>query len=224
MELSVTGIVGLAVGTIVLATQSLASPLQEQSDRVIVALDTTAPLANRSGHAAAISPDGSSIVYVGESEGEQYLYLYSLEDRSTRVIAGSERVRRGPIFSPDGKSLAFSAGGKLRKVSLAGGEPEILCATPSFWGADWAEDTIVFGGNRDPLTIGLHRLSPAGGTPQEIVLADASQGESAFAFPEILPGGQTILFSVWVRNDWRPGRLTMCRQDTWCTRRRAREL
>ncbi len=197
------GVVGLALGTIVLATQSLASPLQDQSDRVIVSLDPTAPLANRSGHAAAISPDGSSIVYVGESEGEQYLYLYSLEDKSTRVIAGSERVRRGPIFSPDGKSLAFSAGGKLRKVSLAGGEPEILCATPSFWGADWAEDTIVFGGNRDPLTIGLHRLSPAGGTPQEIVLADASQGESAFAFPQILPGSKAILFSVWVRNDWR---------------------
>ncbi len=197
------GVVGLALGTIVLATQSLASPLQEQSDRVIVALDPTAPLANRSGHAAAISPDGSSVVYVGERQGEQYLYLYSLEDRSTRVIAGSERVRRGPIFSSDGKSLAFSAGGKLRKVSLAGGEPEILCATPSFWGADWAEDTIVFGGNRDPLTIGLHRLSPAGGTPQEIVLADASQGESAFAFPEVLPGGEAILFSVWVRNDWR---------------------
>jgi len=200
---AVKGVVGLALGTIVLTTQSLASPLQEQSNRVIVSLDPTAPLANRSGHAAAISPDGSAIVYVGEREGEQYLYLYSLEDKSTRLIAGSERVRRGPIFSPDGKSLAFSAGGKLRKVSLAGGEPEILCATPSFWGADWAEDTIVFGGNRDPLTIGLHRLSPAGGTPQEIALADASQGESAFAFPEILPGGQAILFSVLVRNNWR---------------------
>ncbi len=103
LKLSVTGIVGLAVGTILLITQSLGSPLQEQSDRVIVALDPTAPLANRSGHAAAISPDGSSIVYVGEREGEQYLYLYSLKDRSTRVIAGSERVRRGPIFSPDGQ-------------------------------------------------------------------------------------------------------------------------
>jgi Tol biopolymer transport system component len=143
----VKGVIGLALGTILLATQSLASPLQEQSDRVIVALDPMAPLANRSGHAAAISPDGSSVVYVGEREGEQYLYLYSLEDQSTRVIAGSERVRRGPIFSPDGKSLVFSAGGKLRKVSLAGGEPEILCATPSFWASltyfsqrdSWAE-------------------------------------------------------------------------------------
>ena len=202
-RVAVKGIMGLFVGTIVLTTLSLAGPLQEQSNEVIVSLEPTAPLANRSGHAAAISPDGSSVVYVAEREGEQYLYLHSLEDKSTRLIAGSERVRRGPIFSPDGKSLAFSAGGKLRKVSLAGGEPEILCATPSFWGAGWTEDTIVFGGNRDPLTIGLHRLSPAGGTPQEMVLADASQGESAFAFPEILPGGEAILFSVWVRNDWR---------------------
>ena len=46
----VKGVVGLALGTIVLATQSLASPLQEQSDQVIVSLDPTAPLANRSGH------------------------------------------------------------------------------------------------------------------------------------------------------------------------------
>jgi len=69
---AVKGVVGLALGTIVLATQSLASPLQEQSNRVIVSLDPTAPLANRSGQAAAISPDGSAIVYVAEREGEQY--------------------------------------------------------------------------------------------------------------------------------------------------------
>ncbi len=48
------GVVGLALGTLLLAIQSLASPLQEQSNQVIVSLDTTAPLANRSGHAAAI--------------------------------------------------------------------------------------------------------------------------------------------------------------------------
>ena len=63
-------IIGLAVGTLVLTTLSLAGPLQEQSDEVIVALDAAVPLANRSGHAAAISPDGGSVVYVAEREGE----------------------------------------------------------------------------------------------------------------------------------------------------------
>ena len=153
----VKGVLGLALGTIVLVTQSLGSPLQEQSDQVIVSLDPTAPLANRSGHAAAISPDGSSIVYIAEREGEQYLYQYSLEGKSSRLIAGSERVRRGPIFSPDGKSLAFSAGGKLRKVSLAGGEPEILCATPSFWGAHWLRTPSFSGGTGIP----DHRSAPS---------------------------------------------------------------
>ena len=195
----------LAAGILVLGlgVQCAQSSVEEPTAELVISPEATAPLATASGHAVAISPDGRNIVYMGEHEGEQHLFVYSLEEKSTRLIEGSERVRRGPIFSPDSQSIAFTAGGKLRRVLLSGGVPEIICATPSFWGATWYEDMIVFSGNLDPLTIGIHRVSPSGGTPENLVLADPEKGENAFAFPQVLPGGEAILFSVSSRDGWR---------------------
>ena len=46
-----------------------------------------------------------------------------------------------PVFSPDGKWLAFLAGGKLKKVSLDGGTPVILAEKGIYvQGAVWATD------------------------------------------------------------------------------------
>ena len=110
------GVVGLALGTIVLATQSLASPLQEQSDRVIVALDPTAPLANRSGHAAAISPDGRYVLRTYGRWLDKHRKLFSsgnaaLWDRDTgRKLHTFEVPDRNRVecvaYSPCGRYVA----------------------------------------------------------------------------------------------------------------------
>ncbi|HSC26063.1 MAG TPA: hypothetical protein VLD67_02245, partial [Vicinamibacterales bacterium] len=56
------------------------------------------------------------------------------------------------------------------------------------WGAD---GTIVFG------SAGLYQVSAAGGQPERLTTADPEQGEVEHRWPEILPGGRAVLFTVW---------------------------
>ena len=79
----------------------------------------------------------------------------------------------------------------LKKVSIQGGSPAALCdATNSVRGAAWGEDgNIVF----SLLGGGLVRVPEAGGTAQ--ALGKLQNGDTSQRWPQILPGGQAILFT-----------------------------
>jgi serine/threonine-protein kinase len=100
-----------------------------------------------------------------------------------------------PFFSPDGRWIAFFADGKLKKISIEGGAPLTLCNVGSdprggAWGPD---DTIVFASAGSS---GLFRVPASGGTPEPLTELDATRGETAHRWPEILPDGKTVLFTV----------------------------
>ena len=62
-------------------------------------------------------------------------------------------------------------------------------------GATWLpDDTIVFGTN-NPST-GLQRVSANGGTPAVVTRPDHHLGEADHMWPEILPGGRVVLFTI----------------------------
>jgi Tol biopolymer transport system component len=151
-------------------------------------------LADTQGNDLAISADGRNVLYKANTDRGIQLYLHSLDDLVDRPIPGTEGLDNlgSPFFSPDGKSVAFFEGGKLKKVSLAGGSPITLCEAPGpgnhgSWGSD---DTIVFSGT------GLHRVSAAGGEPEILATPDQDKGETWYKHPLILPGGKTVLFSI----------------------------
>ena len=52
--------------------------------------------------------------------------------------------------------------------------------------------TLFLGGGRE----GLFRVSAAGGTPQSITTPDLDRGETGHIWPEILPGGAAVLFTI----------------------------
>ncbi len=54
-------------------------------------------------------------------------------------------------------------------------------------------DTIIFG-TRAPG--GLFRVAVGGGEPEVLTSPDAEQGEGSHAWPDILPGGRAVLFTV----------------------------
>ena len=62
------------------------------------------------------SPDSRRVVYVSDRDGTQGLYLYdfgtSQETRLTEAAAGDVT----PVFSPDGRSIAFQRGGRELRV------------------------------------------------------------------------------------------------------------
>jgi Tol biopolymer transport system component/tRNA A-37 threonylcarbamoyl transferase component Bud32 len=147
----------------------------------------------------AISPDGTRLVYVGELDNRNTeLYMRSLDDTQIKPIRGT-RNAHNPFFSPDGKWVGFFTEDKqLKKVSLAGGEPltlleDIPLGVAAF--GSWADDgTIVFSvrsGSR-----GLERISENGGPEAETLIARIPEDDQAYyCYPQVLPGGDAILFS-----------------------------
>jgi serine/threonine-protein kinase len=139
----------------------------------------------------AISPDGRRIAYVARRGGQQRLYLRPLDRFEATPLAGTEDGYL-PFFSPDGLWLGFFASGKLQKVSIEGGTPVILCDAPRGRGADWGPDnSIIFAPDGNT---GLSQISAAGGVPR--ILTTLNGQESSHRAPQILPGGDAVLFTV----------------------------
>jgi len=142
--------------------------------------------------AVALSPDGSLLAYVAERNGKSQLYLRALDRFDAKLIAGTEGAY-SPFFSPDGRSLGFFSENKLKKVSLQGGEPVTLCEARIPHGGSWGpDDTIVFA---DSEGNNLARVSASGGKPEVL-----SRTEDRAFYPEFLPGGKAVLFSIKVQN------------------------
>ncbi len=139
----------------------------------------------------AISPDGSELAYVtGHGETTQ-IFLRSVDRLEPQPLEGTTNAT-SPFFSPDNQWVGFFADGKLKKVSIHGGEPATLCDAPINRGATWGPDnTIIFA---PALFSGLMRVSASGGSPEVLTTPDVSKGERSHRWPEILPGGKAVVF------------------------------
>jgi eukaryotic-like serine/threonine-protein kinase len=77
---------------------------------------------------------------------------------------------------------------------------QILCDAPNGLGANWGtDDTIYF----VPFnTTGVWRVAASGGAPQEVTKLDRSKNEVSHRWPQVLPGGKAVVFTVWVGPGW----------------------
>ena len=144
--------------------------------------------------ALALSPDGMNVVYIGNDATQ--LFVRALDALQPVAIA-SGRIIRGPFISPNGQSVGFFSGTNvLMKVGIGGGPPITVASVDSTpRGGTWAPDgTIIFATN-NPAT-GLQRVSAEGGAPEVLTRPDHAQDEGDHVWPEILPGGQAVLFTI----------------------------
>jgi serine/threonine-protein kinase len=140
----------------------------------------------------AITPDGSRIVYRGTNQ----LLVRALNQIEPDVLSGLGNPR-GPFISPDGQWIGFVDGGLLKKVAITGGPPITLApmdgGNPR--GATWGSDgTIIFASGS--LSTGLQRVPAAGGEPMVLTKPDRERGEGDHYWPELLPGGAAVLFTI----------------------------
>ncbi|MGD2071455.1 MAG: protein kinase, partial [Gemmatimonadota bacterium] len=148
------------------------------------------------GSPAALSPDGSTVVLVGEEGGAaRRLFVRRLEHLAWDALPGTEGARQ-PFLSADGSAAGFFSGRRLMKVSLDGEEPQAVTdVVEDPGGGTWApEGTIVFGPSSSS---GLLRVDARGGTPQP--LTELAEGELSHRWPQVLPDGGTVLFTVEYR-------------------------
>jgi tRNA A-37 threonylcarbamoyl transferase component Bud32 len=138
------------------------------------------------GADSILSPDGTRMAYVSKGK----LFTRKLDQLSATELPGTEEAN-APFFSADGQWLAFFARGKLEKISVEGGAPVVLCDAPLGTGGSWGGDGNIVAGLSLPGA--LSWIPSAGGAPR--ALTELEQGEVAHAWPQILPGGNAVLFS-----------------------------
>ncbi len=199
-------VIALAVGGLAtwrwLASSNSSSAV---SPRVTEFSISTADLSWRWPRAFELSPHGERLAWETRSgDSARTLWVRDLDDRTPRKVV-SENDLGVPIWSPDGKELAFDAGGKLWRIRATGGQPEIICDLPKLAkvpgrfilaGAWMPDDSILFAAWRG----GIYRVPARGGEPELYIPIDPKV-EVDFHRILVLPDGKSLLLAVHRQHD-----------------------
>jgi serine/threonine-protein kinase len=149
--------------------------------RALINLPPDTTIALSRGSALALSRDGRKLAFAGRSHDKVQLYLRSLDRFESQVMAGTENAA-DPFFSPDGQWVGFWADGKIKKVSIEGGAPVTIADVRLSRGEAWGDGNTV-------------------------VVTTLGTGELSHRWPQLLPGGSSVLFTIWNDIGWEPARL-----------------
>jgi Tol biopolymer transport system component/tRNA A-37 threonylcarbamoyl transferase component Bud32 len=152
-----------------------------------------------------LSADGRRIAFTAAGDDSlTRLYVRDLDSLDAKALPGTEGAD-APFFSPDGRSVGFFAGKKLKRIDLAGGPPRELADAPEPRGGSWgSQGVIVFapeGGGP------ILRVSASGGDVAPATTIDAAARETSHRWPRFLPDGERFLFMS--RKPRPPGRLAI---------------
>jgi Tol biopolymer transport system component len=140
-----------------------------------------------------LSPQGDRLALVAAARGERpKIWIRSFETGVAQPLAGTDGAN-GIFWSPDGRSIAFQAEGKLKTVSLDGAAPQNLTdlsfdVSHGAWSSD---GLIVFSRGSGGALVSV----PATGGPvTPVTRLDTSRNETAHRWPQFLPGGRIIFY------------------------------
>jgi Tol biopolymer transport system component len=144
---------------------------------------------------AVISPDGTHVVFTGAdaTTGKLSLYVRAIDSVEVRPLEGTEEGS-SPFWSPDGRFIAFFARGKLQRVDLEGGAPQVICDAHTNVGAGtWNKNNVIVASlnDRGPLS----RIPANGGVPTPVTSLKAPV-ELTHSWPQFLPDGNHFLYFI----------------------------
>jgi serine/threonine-protein kinase len=190
-----TASAALLIGAGIAAYWRHPSPERPRPVRLSLQLPKGLSLADDFAAPFALSPDGSRLALLAKVDGPLRIYERALGGLDVAPVPGTEGAWQ-PAFSPDGRRIAFFADRKLKTVTLGGGGVQTVAdigGSPR--GVSWAEDgTIVVSPSQ---TSGLVRVDPQGdGAQRPLTRLDEAAGEVSHRWPQVLPGGRDVLFTV----------------------------
>jgi Tol biopolymer transport system component/DNA-binding winged helix-turn-helix (wHTH) protein len=141
----------------------------------------------------AISPDSRHIVFAAwhGRAGRKAIWLRPLDTGAARVLTGTENGS-APFWSPDGKSIGFFAGGKMKVLQLAGNSARVVCDAPPDASGAWIRpDAILLAPGP---TGAVSEVSVERGTVRHLTTLDPSTGELRHVRPTSLLDGRHFIY------------------------------
>jgi eukaryotic-like serine/threonine-protein kinase len=194
-RIAIPALVLSAVLAVVAVWSLLRPPRPQPISRYEVALPQGLGIASTNWSPLAVSPDGSKLVYMGETGR---LVLRSRDLLDPVEIPGTESGFN-PFFSHDGRRVGFLAGAAgsadIKIAVLGGGPPTSVISTGVGGpGAAFGYDGYIY---FDASGVGpLRRVRETGGDAEDASVRDSAGGELQHNWPEPLPNGRGVLMVI----------------------------
>src|SRR5580693_4440952 len=146
-----------------------------------------------------VSPDGEKLAFTARSaQGKSQLWVRALDSIDAQMLPGTEGAIE-PFWSPDSKSIAFGAKGKLKRVDLSHGTAQTLCDAARLTGGSWSpKGIIIFGPD---YRSALFQVPANGGDVKAATVRDSEHGDAQHSHPFFLPDGNHFLFRININPD-----------------------
>jgi eukaryotic-like serine/threonine-protein kinase len=145
----------------------------------------------------ALSRDGSMLVFVSpeESSALPMLYVQRVGSSSVTLLPGTQGASY-PFWSPDGAYVAFFANGKLQKMAVSGGTPQVLATALAGRGGSWgSKGVIIFAADSSSP---LDRINADGTDMAPVTQGIRTKDDQSHRWPLFLADGEHFLF--WAGN------------------------
>jgi Tol biopolymer transport system component len=163
------------------------APVQVDTPEVrlqVITPPTTDPIS------LSLSPDGHRLVFVAlGADGSERLWLRALDVVTAQPLAGTENAIY-PFWSPDSRSIGFFAQGKLKRIDIGSGQPQVLADAPGVRGGSWNRDGVIL--FSPSATQGLFRVPASGG--DAVPVTQLAPRQTSHRFPQFLPDGRQFLY------------------------------
>ena len=145
----------------------------------------------------ALSRDGTMLVLVSpeESSALPMLFIQRVGSPSVTPLPGTQGASY-PFWSPDNTSVGFFANGKLEKMLISGGTPQVLATALAGRGGSWGSTGVIIyaADAQSP----LQRVNADGTEPALVTQNIRIKEDNSHRWPVFLPDGDRFLF--WAGN------------------------
>ena len=149
--------------------------------------------------AVAISPDERVIAFTALDAAGWRVYVRQFDAWDAHPLNGTEGAYPGTLcFSPDVEWIAFVTVQDRRasvwRVPIRGGTAQLLASGGSAGIRCTSDGRILI--SREYQPSGIWSIAAGGGEPQAVVQAQDTGRPGRYGWPEMLPGGRAMLFTI----------------------------